>query len=381
MTGMAGGLDARGLGRAALIAGLAATGLLAGLALFVTGPGPALAAWLAATLAVGGVPIGALLILQIHNIIGGRWIRVLERPLLGAVESLPALVAAFVPLLLALGTIFPWADAGTTEAAAHHAEKAAYLNPPFFIGRTLVYLAVLIGLAALTVRGERVERRPAEQRLTGGLSLIALTLVLSFLAVDWILSLDPAFNSTVIGLLFVHGCVLAGFGFAVLAGLGLRDEGRSIAPPGGPTRRSLGALAVAGALLWIYLAVFKFLVIWSADLPHEAAWYLVRVEGPWLAVLVFVVLANGLLPFLLLATEAMRGRAGRVLIVAAAILAARLADSAWLTVPSAAGSGWLPALLTLIALTGLGGLWLALVAWLIRRRTAAATEYEVPQHG
>lgn len=375
--------EIRDVGRAGLLAGIVGVGLVIAVALLdpQRGPAHALAAWLAATLAVGSIPIGAALILLVHQVMGGRWIRALERPLVAATLTLPALGIAFLPLLVGLGEVFPWAAPGA-ERQPHIAEKLPYLDAPFFIARTVLYLAVLIAVAVVTARAGRSERRPAEARLMGGLGIIALTVALSFMAIDWILSLDPRFNSSVIGLLFVHGCVLAGFGYAVIAGLGFREGGRPLAEPAHKTVRALGSLAIAGALMWVYLAFFQFLVIWSADLPHEAAWYLVRAEGVWLWALWFVALANGVFPFLALAPARARDSSRWLMVVAAAILAARVVDIAWMTVPSVHGSDWPPALLTLAAVIGLGGLWLALTGWLIARRTPEeATEREAAQHG
>lgn len=383
------GLAIGRVGRAALAAGLVGVAAVLAAALIdpVSGGAYALAGWLAASLAVGAIPIGATLILLIHQVMGGGWIRALERPLVAAALSLPALAPAFLPLLLGLDAVFTWAAPGA-EFEPHIAEKMPWLNPWFFIARTVLYLAILIAVALVTVRGDRAERRPAENRLMGGLGLIVLTVTLSFMAVDWVLTLDPHFNSSVIGLLFVHSCVLAGFGFAVIAGLGFRERGRPLAEPAPGTVRALGALAVAGALMWIYLAFFQFLVIWSADLPHEAAWYLARSQGVWLWALWFVVLANGVFPLLALAPTAARGKAGWILVVAGAILAARLVDIAWMTVPSVHGSAVWAAVPTLAAMIGLGGLWLALVCRLIVRRTPeeaterrAADPKEAAQHG
>ncbi|WP_051341013.1 hypothetical protein [Azospirillum halopraeferens] len=328
-----------GLAFPALAAGVAATAAL--LALGAEAPGAAAAGYLAALSLWGVLPAGALALMMGARLFGGEsWALVMDRSLAAAGRTLVPTALLFVPLLLLLPLVYPWA---APQWQADNPVRALYLNTPFFIARTV---AVVVLWAALYVWVRRSTGRAA-----AAVGLVVYALTATVAGVDWVLSRDPAFNASQFGLYFMAHQIIAAFAFAML---GARLDH---ALP-----RQLDALAgmlLAGALVWSYLAYMQYLVAWSGDLPAEAAWYLDRGTGvPGLA-LVAVVALQAVLPVVVLPLRRVRHSPAALKAVAGGVLAARAVEAAWLVLPSGTGAP-VPVLLTIAALVAVGGVWCAM---------------------
>jgi hypothetical protein len=307
------------------------------------------------------VPLGCLALLLTYHVAGGPWGRMLGEPLEAGARTLPLIALLGLPLLFDLQPLFPWAR---PEYLAHEElvrDKAAYLNPPFFIGRSLLYLALWSGLALL-ITDPRVPLadRPRRQML-GAIGAILFALSASFAAIDWAMSLDPTFNSSTFGLIAIGGHLNAGLSFAALFTLAIarvdrRPDVLEEAPAVG-----LGGLLQGAILLWAYLVFMEYLVVWSGDLPRDASWFLVRSEGGWRAVIWIVVLGHVALPFLVLLSARMREDWRVVAGLAALVLATQLLYLIWQTAPSWRDETPAPVLLAATTLA-IGGIWLFAVA-------------------
>ena len=178
------------------------------------------------------------------------------------------------------------------------------------------------------------------------------------------MSLDPRFTSSIFGMLAMSGQGVAGLSLALVTslGLGARDDRR-------PDAGRLGSLLLALVLLWVYFAFIQLLIAWSGDLPADAAWYLARIEGGWRTVAWILGIGHAALPVLVLLSARAR-HSWRVLIgLAGLLLAMRVLDLLWLTLPAFAAPG-APAWLVAGASAAVGGLWLAAFGWLVAARAA-----------
>jgi hypothetical protein len=261
--------------------------------------GAFLRAYFVALMVFWQLPLGCLAVLVGYHLMGGRWGMVIGDALEAGVRTLPLVALLFLPVLLDLSALYPWAR---PEFVAEHptvVNKAAWLNEPFFIFRGLLYLAIWIGLAvALTTPRRPIAERPIRQPLAAiGAVLYALTV--SFASIDWMMSLEPAFNSTIYGLVIISGQAVAGFGLAVLVTLCISEAAGRVAHLREERLIGLGTLLYSLVLLWIYHAFIQLLVIWSGNLPHGAEWYLVRIEGFWRPVAWAIGIGHFALPFLI----------------------------------------------------------------------------------
>jgi hypothetical protein len=315
------------------------------------------------------VPLGCLALLLTYHLAGGPWGRMLGEVLEAGARTMPLIALLALPLLFDLETLFPWARGDYLEAHELVREKVAYLNPPFFMLRTLLYLALWVALAFLITRARAPLATRPRQRALAGIGAIVFALTTSFAAVDWAMSLDPRFNSSTFGLVVIGGHLNAGLAFATLITLALAriDERRSVlaeAPAVG-----LGGFLQGAILLWAYLAFMEYLVVWSGDLPHNAAWFLQRQTGGWLLLIALVALGHFVLPFVLLLSSRLRQDWRVVAGLAALILVTQLLHLVWQTAPAWQEETPSPFLLA-AALLAFGGLWLLMATTNLAARDA-----------
>ncbi len=297
---------------------LGLTGCIAG---FLVDPYTMMASYLAAAVACSAIPVGALAVLMVTYLVRGAWTEELHDALTAATLTLPAMGLLFVPILIAVPWLYPWA------AGEHHGTlQAIYLTPWFFIIRSLAYFAVWTALA-LWARDAFGDPERMTRAASAGLIVYALTA--SFAGIDWIESLTPQMHSSIYGLLLISFQLLAGFGFAAFMALW---RGR-------PARR-YGEILLSLLLLWAYLHAMQYIVIWAADIPDEVTWYLRRASGGWAVVLWGLMLGQFVLPFFALLSERVRYGKRPLLRVCGATLVLRLVEAFWLVLPSTHAGGW-----------------------------------------
>lgn len=308
-------------------------GAVVTLLLAVVSPRDALTGWLGAVSFLAGIPAGALMLLLMMALISGRWRDDLRGParLLGALWPLAAL--AFLPVLFGMAAIYAWFG-----APPHSAFAGVWLNPLFFTARTAGWFA-LGWFVAVRATGDLGEGFAAGM-------LIALVLAANFVASDWLMTLDPAFASSGFGLQVIFFDVCAGLAAMIL----LRLVAGTPRHPG-----VLGGLLLTVLLLWAYIQFMPFLIIWSGNLPESVGWYLARRDTGWVAALVAASLLGGIPLFALFAPQ-VRESPRWLGLCAAAVLAGKAIEFAWLALP---GRGALAVLAWLLALAGLSCLALA----------------------
>jgi hypothetical protein len=219
-----------------------------------------------------------------------------------------------------------------------------------------------------------------ERRLPrlSALGLIVLTLTATFAMIDWVMSLEPHWYSTVYAAMVAFGSVLNAFAFAVLVRLLLTSREMTPEPP---VSNDLGSLLLAILMSWAYLAFSQFLVIWSGNLSEEIPWYVRRLQHGWELVALAVALFHFVLPFVLLLSRNLKRRARALGLVAAVLFFTGILDVFWLVTPAFFQTGLSVHWLHVAASIGIGGLWLAAFAWTSRRwalRATADVAYAAP---
>ena len=285
--------------------------------------------WLAALTCWIGWPLGSLALIFIHALTGGRWGLAIRDPLLAGVATLPLLLPAAVPIWLRLRALYPWMH---PEIAAH-LDNHFFLNAPFFYVRAMLYLLIWLGLGFLVQRAMRQpDPQPFLYRLAPpGLILLALTV--TFSAIDFTLSMEPHFKSSIYGMVVGCEAVLLALSIAVLATALAPNAERP------ETVRDLGRLLFGLLVLWAYLDFMQVLIVWNSDLPDESAWYLERLIGGWKIVAASIALFHFLLPFFALIWPQVQ-RSRKVMGAVAAMLALIEVPRAWWIVIPASGSGF-----------------------------------------
>ncbi|MCB8984933.1 MAG: hypothetical protein H6659_13970 [Ardenticatenaceae bacterium] len=320
-----------------------------------------------------GVALGCLALLMMHYLTSGPWGFVLRRFLEAAVWTLPLLALFFIPLLFGLPELYPWARPSLVAQDALLQHKQPYLNVPFFMVRTAVYLLIWSGMSWLLLRWSRRQDssdswdlRDKARRLSAP-GLIIYLFTASFAAIDWMMSLEPRWFSSIYGVMVIAGQVLAALALATGASLWLRrtsplDE---LATPG--LFYDLGNLLLGFLLFWIYLTFIQYLVIWSGNLPEEITWVIRREQDGWLWVSLIVVLLGFAVPFALLVGSGFEPRTHILRIVTPLIFVTQIVNVYWLVVPAFYPDGWHIHWLQLTAPLALGGLWLGAALHYLRQ--------------
>jgi hypothetical protein len=248
-----------------------------------------------------------------------------------------------------------------------------YLNLQFFAGRAVLYFAIWILLAYLLNKWSLEQDRTADGRFTkrmrmiSGPGLALFVLTVTFACVDWAMSLNPEWFSTIYGLLFVAAWTLSALAFviALLALLANREPMLQVVRPN--HFQDLGKLMLALVMLWAYFAFSQFLIVWSGNLPEEIQWYLPRLRGGWGLIALSVVFFHFAFPFLLLLSASLKRNARKLLMLAGLILVMRVIDLFWLIAPEFS-EGFHVSWMDVAAPLAIGGLWLSMFLWQLGRR-------------
>lgn len=364
-----------------ILAAVGAAGLLlCGVGAFVN-PCVALAAWMTAALTLIGLPLGAMTLLMIDGLTGGRWGEAMKPPLRATVATLPLALLFLMPLLLRPDFIFPWAIADTAALPEVVRAKLAYLNVPFFLLRFAACAIVWLALAFFILRWTDPEVRRSSMR-GFALGLIVHAAAVTIFSTDWMLSLDPEFTSTVYAMLEASAEVA---GAAALALLVLAATRAIEVLPGGEGDAVLGedvANMLFGFMLtWAYLAFMQWLVVWAGDLPNDIGWYLRRVSGEWRILLWLVILVQFGLPFAgFLARGIKRSHRG-LLWLAVIVLTGHFLETAWRIRPALAEPRLSLAWVELAAPITIGCLWAAMFVVMLADPRRILFRREEKAHG
>jgi hypothetical protein len=246
------------------------------------------------------------------------------------------------------------------------------LNPGFFTVRAVVYFAVWIALAFFLNRWSLAQDRTADaryaknMRVLSGPGMVALIFTVTFASVDWYMSLEPEWFSTIYGFIFVASWSLSALAFVIAVMAWLTQEeplSRVVAPL---HFHDLGKLLLALVMLWAYFAFSQYLIIWSGNLPEEIGYYLDRTHGLWGVIIIAIAILHFAAPFLFLLSRDLKRNPRRLVWVAMLVLVMRMIDLLWMLVPAFKEHHWI--WLDVIALLGFGGLWLGVFAWQLAKR-------------
>lgn len=319
-----------------------------------------------------GISLGSLAVLMMQHLTGGRWALVIRRILEAGTRTLPLMAVAALPVLVGMKSLYSWARPGQDDPVI--LAKHFYLNPQFFVVRMVIYFAVWLTLAYFLNKWSREEDAGEAglqlwMRLEGlsGIGLVIYGLTVTFASVDWAMSLEPRWFSTIYGLLFMVGQALSALALAVLVLIWLSDR----KPLSQIVRQShfqdLGSFLLTFVMLWAYLEFSQWLIIWGGNLTEEIPWYLRRLEGVWGSVALLLILLGFFLPFFLLLFRNVKRKTRSLLIVALLILLMRLVDMYWTILPAFGGGkihlSWMGVALPL----GMGGIWLGYFLWQLQR--------------
>lgn len=313
-----------------------------------------------------GTALGVLPLIMLHHLTDGNWGYPIRRLMEVIAGTLPFFVLAFLPVAACMPQLYLWARPEAVAADALLQQKQLYLNVPGFFWRAGFYFLVWGALAYGLLRGSRAyekDHSPKVQdklQVISGLGLVAYGLTVTFAAVDWAMSLEPHWYSTIYGFIFLIGQTLSGFAFVILLARCLSDKGPLTPAINSLRVHDLGKLMFAFIMLWAYIAISQFVITWSGNLKEEIPWYLRRFHGGWQTLGLALPLFHFAAPFILLLSRDLKRSFHTLAPIAGWILFMRFVDVYWLVKPAFSETfsfSWMD----LACMAGLGGLWIAWV--------------------
>ena len=329
----------------------------------------ALRAWLLGFIFWGGIGIGGLGVLLLQYLTGGAWGVVIRRIAEAASRTLPIIFVLFLPVMFGITYIYEWTHLPDDPIVQW---KQPYLSVEWFIIRAVLYF-ILWGVMAYLLNRWSLRQDQTNDYATAvkmqedaskfsGPTMVFFVLVVSFAAIDWVMTLDPHWFSTIWGLLFAVGWALSFFCFAVALLALLSDKAPMNRILGKRHFHDIGKLMLALVMVWAYFNFSQFLIIWSGNLPEETRWYLTRMGGAWGVIGIVLIVLHFAFPFLVLLNRDVKRNARSLAILACFILVLRLVDMFYLIGPSPRVSGhsagfhisWMD----FVAPVAVGGIWL-----------------------
>jgi hypothetical protein len=323
--------------------------------------------------------LGCFGLMLLHHVVRGRWGLVIIRLLEAGAKTLPLMAIGFVPIALGKSSLYVWARPDVHDRIIN--ARHWYLNPGFWTARAVFFFAFWIGMTALLTRWTAEEDRTGNADLGQKRSnisapgLVAFVLTVTFSSIDWVMSLEPHWHSTIFGVLSLVG---EGLGALALTTLIVLVGSRSKPFAGLVTpalTRDLGNLMLTLTMVWGYIALSQYLIIWSANLTEETHYFIARTKPGWNLLGTGLVLGQFFFPFLLLLSTALKRSVRMLGFVAGWILAMRVVDVIWTVSPSFRDEAGHSVLLDLALMAAMGVVWLGWFA-AIRRRSAPLPSYD-----
>ena len=322
-----------------------------------------------------GIVLGSMALLMVYHLTGGAWGLVIRRPLEAAVRTLPIMAALFLPIVFGMGDLYHWSHAEVAANDPIIREKAAYLNPGFFLIRQAIYFGIWIAIGSLLTRWSAEQDRTGDPGLIRKLSilsgggLVVYSLTVTFALIDWTMSVNPYWFSTMWGPLNMVGQGLSALSFAIVILIMLSRTTPLDGVVTSAHLHDLAKLLFAFLMLWAYLTFSQFLIIWSANVVEEIPHYIIRWDRGYQWVSVFMILLHFALPYALLLSRDIKRDWKRLRLVATWVLAARIVDYYWHVAPEFHASGVTLGLVDFAVPIAIGGIFLALFAANLKTRS------------
>lgn len=286
------------------------------------------------------IGLGSMFLISIEYLSGAVWsvpFRRIPEFLSGVVLLLPVIV---LPLLFNMKNIFEWLHPEILKVDPLLQNKTPYLNSDFFIVRVIIFISIWILFFYLFTKNSFKQDLTGEQLFTkknikySALFLPLFAITITFTAIDWLMSLEPHWFSTIFGVYYFSGTVVSSIAASTITIILLNERGYLVKGLSGDHYYSLGALLFAFINFWAYIAFSQYLLIWYANLPEETIWFLNRWQGNWKYVSIGLIIIHFVVPYFGLLSQPSKMNPKRLLIMSSIILFAHYYDLYWMAMPN-----------------------------------------------
>ena len=308
------------------------------------------------------VTLGALFFTMLHHLTRANWSTVLRKMSESMMSTIPYMLILFLPVLLGIHDLYHWSHEDTVAADELLQKKAAYLNVPFFLLRVAFYFTVWSVLSILLIKQSQKQDIQHDDSLyrkmrkisAPGMMLFAFTL--TYASIDWLMSLEPHWYSTIFGVYIFCGAFVSMLAFTIIMVAYQGNQGILTNEVTVAHRHNLATLMLAFVIMWSYMGFSQYLLIWYANIPEETFWFLQRWEGSWKIVSVILPIGHFGIPFLALIPRAAKRSVRWLVFMAVYMLIMRYIDIYWIVMPNHlkqnASLGWID----ISTFVGIGGI-------------------------
>lgn len=326
------------------------------------------------------VTFGCLGLTLLHHTVRGSWsfaiLRLLESG--GGWMSLLLMALLFLPIVLfGMPHLYEWMHSDVVQGDPVLRGKTAYLNQGFWTLRYAVYFLIWIFFAwKLRKSTERQEenlnfREEASRSSWGAVGMVTFMLTATFATIDWLMSMNPHWYSTMYGVWLVVGSAYAALAFctAILCANAEKEPFRSIISPN--LTKDLGNMMFVMTMLWGYTTLSQFLIIWNGGIPETTSYYADRMsiyppgmqQNFWAIIGFVLIVGMFFIPFYSLLSPRMKRYPSNLKKVAMWQFVMAIINMHLIVAPSVPGRAVLGpftvnTLTDLLAMVGVGGIWL-----------------------
>ena len=320
-------------------------GLVLGIIAYVVDPQRASYSYLTSFMFLISLGVGSLFLVSLEYLAGAVWSTPFRRISEFFAGTIPYILIISIPLFFTLHDVFHWTNTAVVQGDAVLKSKEAYLNIPFFLVRNILIFLIWTLFYFLITRRSRKQDETGSQDLTrmniklgtGFIFIFAITITMT--GVDWMMSLEPHWYSTIFGVYYFAGTVWCALAVLTLAVVLLRENGYLVPGLKNDHYYSLGTMMFAFTAFWGYIAFSQYMLIWYADLPEETTWFFHRWEGGWMYASIILIIVHFVVPFFALLSFPAKTNPKRLKFVAIWILAAHFFDLYWVIMPGMVQAG------------------------------------------
>jgi len=324
--------------------------------------------------------LGGLALVMLGHLTGGNWFMMGRRIMEAQQRTLPLLAIMFIPIALGMKQLYIWATPALWAGDKVFQWKSAWLNPKWFVIRAVLYFLIWGFWIWKMNSGSRKQDTDADPAIWQNLKawsapgILVYGITITFASVDWVMSLDARWYSTIYGMIYMAQHMLITFSFVIVMLILLTPVSVIGEVMFKDRLHDFGKLIFALTMVWGYFSFSQFLIIWSGNLPEEITWYLARLRGGWGAIALGLVIGQFALPFILLLFRDIKRDAGRLIWVALLVILMRWYDTFWLVIPNPvphhpdAGAVMNLHWMYVVVPIAMAGIWLAYFAWELAKR-------------
>jgi len=286
------------------------------------------------------IGLGSLFLIALEYVAGADWSVPFRRIPEFLSGILPLLFILVIPLLIFNHDLFHWTHKEIVEQDEILKGKEPYLNITFFIIRVIAFISIWVIFFLVLRKNSLSQDYSKDQNLTrkniiiSAIFIPTFAITITFTAIDWLMSLEPHWFSTIFGVYYFSGTVICAIASVTLIIVYLKEKGYYNPWITNDHLYSFGALLFAFVNFWAYIAFSQFMLIWYANLPEETFWFLTRWEGSWKVISILLIIVHFVVPYSVLLSQPSKMNPNRLKFISIWLIFAHLLDLFWLIMPN-----------------------------------------------